>query len=91
MKHTFEVDEHWEKYGAGEGGVGWDMSLAGLSLYLDNKPRPTEEEWTASAEAKEFVMMASEAWLEASIQGGEDEGWAKAAAERTTTFYTATG
>lgn len=90
LKHTFDVDSHWEKYGAGAGGVGWDMSLAGLALYLNGKSRPSEEEWAASTEAKEFVSKASEAWLEAAIQGGEDETWAKTAAERTTAFYTGT-
>lgn len=90
LKHTFEVDEHWDKYGPGAGGVGWDMSLAGLALYLNNKPRPSEEEWAASTEAKDFVKRASEAWLAAAIKGGEDESWAKAAAERTTAFYTGT-
>jgi uncharacterized protein YndB with AHSA1/START domain len=87
LKHTFDVDDHWRKYGPGAGGVGWDMSLLGLALYIRGLPKPSEEEWMASKEAAVFTEKSSGAWMEAAQRAGEDEVWAKEAAERTTAFY----
>lgn len=87
LKHAFDVDDHWRKYGPGAGGVGWDMSLLGLMLFVKGLPKPSEEEWMASKEAAAFTEKSSYAWMEAAQRAGEDESWAKEAAERTTAFY----
>jgi hypothetical protein len=42
----------------------------------------------ASEEGKHFVCRSSEDWCRASIAAGTDEVAARAAAERTTAFYT---
>ncbi|KAJ6781050.1 hypothetical protein PWT90_07235 [Aphanocladium album] len=87
LAHTFPIDSHWKKYGPGAGGVGWDMTLVGLALHLAGQPKPSEEEWRASAEAAAFTKRASERWRDAAIAGGEDAEWAKEACDRTTAFY----
>jgi hypothetical protein len=44
--------------------------------------------WQASDEGREFTRRSSEAWGEASIAFGTDPDAARAAAKRTTGFYT---
>ncbi|OAA73388.1 START-like domain protein [Cordyceps fumosorosea ARSEF 2679] len=87
LRHTFPVDAHWREYGPGAGGVGWDMTLIGLTLFLAGRPKPSEEDWAASREAAEFAERASERWRDAAIEGGEDEAWARKAGDKTTAFY----
>ncbi|XWW92406.1 hypothetical protein V2A60_000329 [Cordyceps javanica] len=87
LLHTFPVDAHWNKYGPGAGGVGWDMTLVGLALHLAGLPKPSEEEWSTSKEAVSFTQRASERWRDAAIEGGEDAKWAREAGDRTTAFY----
>ncbi len=44
--------------------------------------------WAASAEARQFFAASSDAWCEASVTSGTDRALARAAADRTTAFYT---
>jgi hypothetical protein len=44
--------------------------------------------WAASEDGKRLMALSSQGWGEASIAGGTDEAAARAAAERTTAFYT---
>nr|WP_042182687.1 SRPBCC family protein [Kibdelosporangium sp. MJ126-NF4]CEL15148.1 Aha1 domain protein [Kibdelosporangium sp. MJ126-NF4]CTQ93256.1 Aha1 domain protein [Kibdelosporangium sp. MJ126-NF4] len=88
LEHRFPVNEHWDLYGPGAGGVGWDLSLASLAAHLAEKPLPPEEEWTATPEAVDFIRGCSGRWGQAGIAGGEDPQWAQAAADRTTAAYT---
>ncbi|ONI73306.1 hypothetical protein ALI144C_46205 [Actinosynnema sp. ALI-1.44] len=87
LEHSFPVNEHWETYGPGAGGVGWDITLVSLTAHLAEKPLPPEEEWTASAEGLDFMRRSSAHWGEAGMAAGEDPAWAQAAADRTTAAY----
>ncbi|MHB1170075.1 MAG: SRPBCC family protein [Longimicrobiales bacterium] len=90
LTHIVPVDEHWQKYGAGATGVGWDLGLVGLALHLDQPDaRPVDEAaFFASAEGKAFIRASSENWGDAASAGGEDAGQALAAMRETTAFYT---
>ncbi|KAF4464590.1 activator of Hsp90 ATPase 1 family [Fusarium albosuccineum] len=85
LSHTSPVNKHWEEYGAGAVGVGWEMSFAGLAYYLMGIK--VGEEWFANKETREYLTRCSEGWREAAVRGGEDEIVARGAAERTTKFY----
>jgi uncharacterized protein YndB with AHSA1/START domain len=93
LEHTAHVDdEHWEQFGPGATGVGWDMGFMGLAQYLSGAPAvgPAEAEaWLASDEGKEFVVQSSSRWRDAHIAAGEDADVAQARADRTTAAYTA--
>ncbi|ALG13910.1 hypothetical protein [Kibdelosporangium phytohabitans] len=78
------MNEHWETYVPGAGGVGWDLTLASLATHLAEKPLPPEEEGTASAAGLDFMRRSSADWGQAGVAAGEDPGWAQAAADRTT-------
>lgn len=92
LEHTAHVDDaFWDQYGPGAVGVGWDLGLLGLGEHLDTGAAVALEAaqgWATSDEGKGFSTRSSEAWAEASIAAGTEPGQARAAAERTTAFYT---
>ena len=93
LEHVAHVtDEMWAQFGPGAVGVGWDGGLLGLTLYLaggaEQPDRDEVEAWQASEEGRAFFRLASERWAEASIAAGTDPEEARAAAGRTTDFYT---
>jgi uncharacterized protein YndB with AHSA1/START domain len=93
LEHVAHVDDDlWAQFGPGAVGVGWDQALLGLSLYLaggaDLPDRSEVEAWQLSDEGRAFAARSSERWAEASIAFGTDGDEARAAAARTTEFYT---
>jgi uncharacterized protein YndB with AHSA1/START domain len=92
LEHTAHVDdERWGQYGPGAVGVGWDCTLLGLDLHISSGAtvdRQRVAAWSASGEGKEYMRRSSEQWCNASIRAGTDEAAARAAADRTTAFYT---
>ena len=92
LEHMAHVkDEFWDQYGPGAVGVGWDGALLGLALHLASGSafdRKEAETWMTSDEGKAFYRACSEDWCRASIAAGTDPAAAKAAAARTTAFYT---
>ncbi|MET8348475.1 MULTISPECIES: SRPBCC family protein [unclassified Micromonospora] len=95
LDHIAHVDQdRWAQFGPGAVGVGWDLGLLGLASYLsaDGSGVSPEQaaEWSVSDEGRRFTELSSELWGQASIAGGTDADEAKAAAERTTAFYTGT-
>jgi uncharacterized protein YndB with AHSA1/START domain len=83
--------DHWDRFGPGAVGVGWDLALEGLKLHLASGAavdRAAAMAWSASEEGKSFMRTSSEAWGRASIATGTEEAAALAAASRTTAFYT---
>ena len=90
LTHTAHLSEHWDIYGPGAAGVGWDLSLLGLSLHISspNEPKPDEAAFATSADGIAFITGSSERWGEASIAAGTESGAARAAERQTTAFYT---
>jgi len=90
LAHTAVVDpQFWTTYGPGAVGVGWDLALLGLYLYLSTgRDRPEDPAaWAASPDAREFITRSSEAWGVASREAGTPEQDAAAATAQTTAFY----
>lgn len=91
LEHVTPLVDQWFEYGPGAVGVGWDLSMLGLSNHLSGGPDVThgdEEQLMASAEGRDFVTTSSAAWADANIAAGADPDQARAAQERTTAFYT---
>ena len=83
--------EFWDQFGPGAVGVGWDQALMGLDHHLaGGEPVDPAEAmaWALSDEGKAFVRASSDGWYEAYVAQGADPGAARAAADRTTAFYT---
>jgi uncharacterized protein YndB with AHSA1/START domain len=90
LAHTTVVDPaFWTKYGPGAVGVGWDLALLGLFLYLGTgNDRPEDPAaWAMNPDAREFITRSSEAWGVAYAQAGASEAEAAAAVAETTAFY----
>ncbi|HEX3765024.1 MAG TPA: SRPBCC family protein [Kofleriaceae bacterium] len=84
--------EHFEKFGPGAVGVGWDLALHGLAQHLETGAAldpAVAQAWMRSSAGKAFMRSCGEAWAAAHAASGEDPEVARAMAERTIGFYTA--
>ena len=90
LTHTALLSEHWERYGPGAVGVGWEMGLLGLARHIarPDGPKLDAVEFAASRDGKALLVGSSERWGEAAVGSGEDAEAARAAARRTAAFYT---
>jgi uncharacterized protein YndB with AHSA1/START domain len=92
LEHTAHVDdERWAEFGPGAVGVGWDLGLMGLAIHLSTGQAVDPQQsaaWAGSDEGTAFMSMSSRLWGDASVAAGTDEAAARAAADRTTAFYT---
>lgn len=91
LEHVAPINPHWDKFGPGAVGIGWDLSFMGLSRHLAepeaNVPAETVAGWYATQEYKDFVRSTGDDWGKAAITAGEDRDHALAAAEATRQFY----
>jgi uncharacterized protein YndB with AHSA1/START domain len=91
LEHIAHIDDHWEEFGPGAVGVGWDLALVGLTLHLASNETVDPKKvaaWTASRDGKQFITLSSERWRDANVDAGTNQGDADAAADRTTAAYT---
>lgn len=90
LTHTAKLSPHWEQYGPGATGVGWELGLLGLAVYLADPEadKIDEEAFAASAEGKAFGRESSKQWSEAAVAAGEEPEKARAWAARIANFYT---
>ena len=90
LTHTSQLSPHWDTYGPGATGVGWEMAFLGLALHIarPDDPKPDEMEFATSPEGIAFITGSSNAWAKAAINAGTDPEKAQAAADQTTAFYT---
>ena len=63
LEHVAVTDpQRWTEYGPGAVGVGWDLALLGLGLYLGGTAIDDPAAWEQSLEAREFMTLSSNAW-----------------------------
>jgi uncharacterized protein YndB with AHSA1/START domain len=83
--------DHWDTFGPGAVGIGWDLALIGLALHLETGEQVDDAamgEFMTTPEGKDLTRAASDAWGQADIAGGMEADAALAAAERTRAAYT---
>lgn len=90
VTHTAHHSEHWDTFGPGATGVGFEMGLLGLYMHLTDpdQPRPDPLEFAMSPDGKALLTGSGRAWGEAAIAAGADPERARAAAACTIAFYT---
>jgi uncharacterized protein YndB with AHSA1/START domain len=90
LTHTAVVSPFWDQFGPGAVGVGWELGLVGMDLYLSDPdaPRIDEAMFAKSPEGTAYMNQCASAWGDADIARGEDPAQARAAAENTANFYT---
>ncbi len=90
LEHTAIVEDHWNQFGPGAVGIGWDLAIAGLERYLAtgaSVDHETAEAWMASAAGKDFMTTSGERWYAAHVASGADPADAKQRSDRTIAFY----
>jgi uncharacterized protein YndB with AHSA1/START domain len=91
LRHIAHPEAHWDKFGPGAVGVGWELGLMGLDRHIADpslaKPPESDEDWYKTPDAKRFVRLSAEGWGEADIGGGADQAHARESAELTRKFY----
>jgi uncharacterized protein YndB with AHSA1/START domain len=92
LEHLAPVDAHWSEFGPGAVGIGWDLALLGLHLYLAGDgsapDRAEVEAWSASEDGRSFMTAAGTGWKDADLASGTDSAEATARADRTIAAYT---
>lgn len=92
LEHVALVDdEHWEQFGPGAVGLGWEGTFWGLSNHLTT-PEVTitpeaAMEWSMSSDGKDFLRLSSQAWIEADIASGTDPDRARRQGDNTLKAY----
>ncbi|MBO3739029.1 SRPBCC family protein [Actinoplanes flavus] len=92
LEHVAHVDdEHWEKYGPGAVGLGWEGAFWGLANHLADPDAPLSPEaamaWMMSDDGKQFMRLSADAWTEADIAYGTEPEQARRQAENTLKAY----
>ena len=90
LEHTAIIEDHWNQFGPGAVGIGWDLAVMGLARHLATGASPdhaTAETWMGSPNGKEFISQSGQFWRAAHVASGVDPASAKERAERTIAFY----
>ncbi|MBO6636910.1 MAG: SRPBCC family protein [Roseitalea sp.] len=89
-----ESEAHWDKYGPGATGVGWELAILGMDRYLHSDGRSVIEAgqvWAEGEAGKDRLRSWAKAWGEAHMQDGTPRQVAMQTAQRTANFYTGEG
>lgn len=92
LEHTAHPDEHWDTYGPGALGIGWDSGFLGLAGHFGGSAAPSPADalaWMASEDGKRFMTASGERWYDADVAAGTDPATARARADRSNAAYTA--
>lgn len=91
LRHIAHPEEHWDKYGPGAVGIGWELGLMGMDRHLADlsaeRPPEADQTWFGSPPAKQFIRASAAGWAQADIAGGADKDHAVEVAELTRKFY----
>lgn len=90
LQHISLIDDHWEQFGPGAVGMGYDGALVGLTTHLSTGEAVAQsagQAWMASEDGRRFTTLSGEAWYEANMASGADPAWARAAADRCVAAY----
>jgi uncharacterized protein YndB with AHSA1/START domain len=90
LEHTAIVEDHWNQFGPGAVGIGWDLAVMGLARHLAtgaSADHAEAEAWMGSPDGKEFMRQSGEFWRAAHVASGVDPASAKERSGRTIAFY----
>jgi uncharacterized protein YndB with AHSA1/START domain len=82
LRHFATVNDHWDTYGPGAVGVGWDLVLLGLAGHL-----PGGEAVPKGMPPAEVMRHSARDWGAAHAASGAPAAAAEEAAARTSVFY----
>jgi len=92
LVHEAPVEpEKWALFGPGAVGLGWDLALLGLGMYVETGETVDPEvaaTFTFTPEGRQLVRLAADGWREATVADGDDPEWASTAADAAYAAYT---
>jgi len=88
LRHAVGDDDHWATYGPGAVGVGWDLGLLGLALYLRTGASVDDPQaFGSSPEGQACMRRSAAGWGAAHAAAGAGAATANEAAVRTSAAY----
>ncbi len=91
LTHTVPVDAHWDEFGPGAVGIGWDLLITvGLTQHLASGDAVDPAEaaaWSASDVGRAFVQRCGAEWCRVQIAAGAPKAKAEGMAARTIAAY----
>ena len=90
LEHAAVIEDHWNTFGPGAVGIGWDLALTGLARHLStgaSVDRATAQAWMVSPDGKAFISESGEFWRAAHVASGVDPASAKQQSDRTIAFF----
>jgi uncharacterized protein YndB with AHSA1/START domain len=90
LEHTAIVEDHWNQFGPGAVGIGWDLAFMGLGRHLAtgaSADHAAAETWMGSPNGRDFMTQSGESWRAAHVASGVDPTSAKERSDRTIAFY----
>jgi uncharacterized protein YndB with AHSA1/START domain len=90
LEHTAIIEDHWNQFGPGAVGIGWDLAVMGLAQHLATGVSPDHEAaeaWMGSPNGKAFMSESGEFWRAAHVASGVDPVTARERSDRTIAFY----
>ena len=90
LEHTAIIEDHWNQFGPGAVGIGWDLAVMGLGRHLAtgaSADHAAAEAWMGSPNGKEVMTQSGEFWRAAHVMSGTDPTSAKERSDRTIAFY----
>lgn len=71
LEHLVPTDDHWDRFGPGAVGIGWDLTLVGLGVHLGGGTI-SEEELAADPRTLTFMRGSGDGWRDAHLAAGVD-------------------
>ncbi len=90
LEHAAFPSPHWDQFGPGAAGVGWDLGLFGLDRFLAASPLDREafETWCTTERGATGLRESAQGWVDAAIATGSPRDRASAQGRQTAAFYT---
>jgi uncharacterized protein YndB with AHSA1/START domain len=93
LEHTMRADDHWDQFGPGAVGVGYDLMLVALTLHMavpGTTVDPAEGmAWFGSPDGQRFVRASNDAWYQANLAAGTPAEEAQRQLDANVAAYTA--
>ena len=92
LVHESPVDpEMWALFGPGAVGLGWDLGLLGLAMYVESGEAVDPAfaaSFNFSPDGQKLIRAAADGWRDAAVADGEDPEVAATAADGSYAAYT---
>jgi len=90
IEHIAHVDDHWDQFGPGAVGMGWDSMVLGLAMHIATGAAVDPgfgEQWIVTDDGRRFLTLSGAQWCAANIEFGTDPEAARGMAQRCLAAY----